>query len=109
MQENDPLGYELLAIISFGIFIFLWAFAVPWSLKSAVPVGEYKVPTAVHNTCVEAAEKMHESFIGTKFEDYNFYYGCVLNIECVTTVKECPIEEIHKQSEFMDKHYRNDK
>jgi len=90
---------EFSAVMALAVSIALWLYVIPSALENAQPVA-YKIPDATHRDCLIGANEAKLGFVGTKFENWNFYQSCVLNVECTTPLHDCPTEEIYEQSKF---------
>jgi hypothetical protein len=64
---------------------------------------EFKIDKGTHESCLYGANRAKEGFIGTEFEDWNFYESCVLNVMCANPTNKCETEKIHEASKFFNK------
>lgn len=68
-------------------------------LASKSPKREL-VSQGTKESCIFGANQAKEAFEGTRFEKWNFYETCILNIVCANPEKTCPVERIHQESAF---------
>lgn len=63
------------------------------------PKRSFEVDQNTYESCLYGAKRAREGFVGTQFENWNFYETCLLNLYC-SGIHECPTKEIHEASSF---------
>lgn len=84
---------------SFLLFFIYAAGAILVIAVGIHPKKEFKVDQNTHESCLYGANRAKEGFVGTQFENWNFYETCLLNLYC-SGVHECHTKEIHEASSF---------
>ena len=84
-------------LIVFFIF-FVLSLCIVFSYHKST--HSFIVDNGTYMSCLEGALRARVGFRGTDFARWNFYESCVLNIACSNPMRECPVKEIHEQSQF---------
>lgn len=64
------------------------------------PETNFTISQNTKDNCLYGANLAKQGFVGTEFEDWNFYESCLLNVICTNQTRSCPVQEIHEQAAF---------